>query len=93
MALKDAPSDRARVEPPFSDEEIANRIVQLLSDGFATVELGDFETEAHAQTVRQKVLNVGWQHGLIQPQLFVRTGGAPGHFTVTAMRLDVDVSE
>ncbi len=93
MSLKDAPSDRTGVEPPFSDEEIASRIIQLLSDGFATVELGDFQTEAHAQAVRQKVLNIGWQHGLIQPQLFARTSGTPGHFTVTAKRLDVDVSE
>ncbi len=93
MSLKDAPPNRAGVEPLFSDEEIASQIVQLLSDGFATVELGDFQTEDHAQAVRQMVLNVGWQHGLIQPQLFARIGGTPGHFTVTAKRLDVDVSE
>jgi hypothetical protein len=93
MSLKDAAPDSSKLEPPLSDEEIAQRIVQLLSDGFVTVEVGDFQTVGRAQAVRQKVLNTGWQHGLIQPRLFVTTGGVAGHYTVAAKRLDVDVPE
>jgi len=93
VSLKDMVPRSAKLEPPLTDEEIAQRIVQLLSDGFVTVEVGDFQTEARAQAVRQKVLNTGWQHGFIQPQLFVATGGVQGHYTVAAKRLEVDVSE